>query len=224
MSATKSARRAQDEVPSIGDLSDKDKFRWETIRSIAFAAVSLFFAFLIVEPALNRGSKLLDVRSEVVSEYLLASYRYTSVAYDSFFYPECSKPHEHEQYGGASYDRYRSERNRMRVFFTGHEQVIEALDRADAVNEWMRVLRAWIKDEIEQAGGEPHCDETLYESRQEALLLSDEWATTFETRAPRAYQESPLLQSKVWERVRTTLKALHNEAAAAALEAMRLNE
>ncbi len=110
---------------------DSKKFVAETIRTILLGTAGAVAALLILKPwekGIEYQAELdktkLSIVSRVIDDFLAASYRYTSVAYDA-----CRGNKEAiGVFQGGAFDNFRSAENRLSVYYGNAEHLRPALD------------------------------------------------------------------------------------------------
>lgn len=106
----------------MGSWDDSTKFRNESIRTILFAILAFFAAIYIVKPSEKSieyqaflDEKRLEARQRVVDDFLRSSWAYAAATYDIL--NGSADANDEKLWKGELVDRYRSDMNRLLVYF-----------------------------------------------------------------------------------------------------------
>lgn len=123
--------------------SKKQLFWAETLRTVILAILGALLAFIILKPFENKtayegeiNKKKLELKNEVIHDFLGVSYAYTSEVYDVL---KCDSVKEKARCENLKkeinkkYDIYRKEQNRMRVYFEEVEEIGKLIDSQEII-------------------------------------------------------------------------------------------
>jgi hypothetical protein len=132
----------QDDEPTllpalkVHSWTDKEKFRYETWRTIAFAVVGTVCLMLIVKPIekfvdykATIAAERLKIQAKVVDDFLIAAHNYTAVGYDACM----GQVEAQNTLKDAVVDAFDSTRLRISAYFQDTSELKDLLNQVEGL-------------------------------------------------------------------------------------------